>query len=377
MTAPGRFEARLFAPGLPPAGEPVSAWISGDSLHVEGGARLALPLDGVSAAVGGFDHDTVFLHFSLAGTRHSLQVVGTASLAALQAQAPPALLAGLSKVGAGVRRQRWIWRTIFCSGAALGLCIGLLVWRYDHAVAWAAERMSPETERRLGQQVVASLREDGRLLEAGPTVQAVADLGNRLTAGSRYDYRWFVLIDKDVNAFAAPGGVVVVHSGLIEAAQSAEELAGVLAHEVQHVELRHSVQNMIHAMGWAALLTVVLGDVNAIAGVLIHQAGTMRFSRELESQADLHGLQALRRADLPTEGMVTFFRRLQKEEKGSVPFLSSHPATAERIERLESAIKALPHEQAKPSTIDWAAIKNGLAKESPIDVEDGSDDGND
>ena len=377
MIAPGRFEARLFAPGLPPAGEPVAAWISGSSLHVEGGARLAVALDTVTAAVGGFDHDTVFLHFSTGDTRHSLQV-GPASLAVLRAQAPAALLAGLSKVGAGVSRQRWIWRAIFGSAATLGLCIGLLVWRYDHAVAWVAERMSPQTERRLGQQVVASLRKEGRLLEAGPTVQAVADLGNRLTAGSRYDYRWFVLIDKDVNAFAAPGGVVVVHSGLIEAAQSADELAGVLAHEVQHVELRHSLQNMIHAMGWAALLTVVLGDVNAIAGVLIHQAGTMRFSRELETQADLHGLEALRRADLSTAGMVTFFRRLQQEEKGSVPFLSSHPATAERIERLESAIKALPRDEAKPVAIDWPAIKAGLAGESPIDAEDGSDDdGND
>lgn len=114
-------------------------------------------------------------------------------------------------------------------------------------------------------------------------------------------------------------------------------MAGELVHEVQHVDWRHSLRIMINAVGWAALLAVVLGDVGAVAGVLIHQAGAMRFSRELEAQADLHGLAGLPRAGLPVSGMVTFFRRLQKkEEKGSVPLLSSRPATAERVARLES-----------------------------------------
>lgn len=367
MDRAGTFEARLYAPGLAPAGEPVQGRFVGSHLEIEDRDRvtLSVPVTALSATVGGFEHDTIFLEFAEGSTRHSLQLVGTEAVEQVRAHAPGLLKAQLRQAGQGVRRQRWIWRSIFVGAVALGLSIGALVLRYDSVVAWSAEQMSPETERRLGQQVVASLREEGRLLESGPTVQAIADIGNRITAGSPYDYRWFVLVDKDVNAFAAPGGVVVVHSGLIQAAESADEVAGVLAHEVQHVELRHSLQNMIHAIGWAALLTVVLGDVSAIAGVLIHQAGTMRFSRELESEADMRGLDALHKAGLPPQGMVTFFRRLHREEAGSVPLLSSHPATAERIQRLESAIASRAPTRLAPIVVDWPALQRGLEQESP------------
>ncbi|MCC2657690.1 MAG: hypothetical protein K0Q76_2798 [Panacagrimonas sp.] len=369
------FAARLYAPGLAPAGEPVRGRFLGAQLQIEDAHHLTLtvPVAALSATMGGFDHETIFLEFADGSTRYSLQLVGADAVASVRSHAPGVLKAQLQRAGQGVQRQRWIWRSIFFTAFALAVAIGTLVARYDSVVAWSAAQMSPETERRLGQQVIASLRKEGRLLEAGPTVQAVADIGNRLTAGSRYNYRWFVLVDKDVNAFAAPGGVVVVHSGLIQAADSADEVAGVLAHEVQHVELRHSLQNMIHAIGWAALLTVVMGDVSAIAGVLIHQAGTMRFSRELESEADMRGLDALHRAGLPAQGMVSFFRRLQREEAGSVPLLSSHPATAERIERLESAIAARPPQRLAPIVIDWPALQRGLEQESPRSRDPGNE----
>lgn len=372
MDRAGTFEGRLYAPGLAPMGEPVQGRFSGAQLQIEDlhHVTISVPVAALSASVGGFEHDTIFLEFADGSTRYSLQLVGAEAVEQVRSRAPGLLKAQLQRAGQGVRRQRWIWRSIFVGAFALAVAIGAVVLRYDALVAWSADQMSPETERRLGQQVVASLREDRRLLEAGPTVQAIADIGNRLTAGSHYDYRWFVLIDKDVNAFAAPGGVVVVHSGLIQAAESPDEVAGVLAHEVQHVELRHSLRNMIHAIGWAALLTVVLGDVSAIAGVLIHQAGTMRFSRELESEADMRGLEALHRAGLPAHGMVTFFRRLQREETGSVPLLSSHPATAERIARLESAIAARPPPRLAPIVLDWPALQRGLERESPTTSRD-------
>ncbi|MGH8516672.1 MAG: M48 family metallopeptidase [Panacagrimonas sp.] len=376
MERHGSFQARFFAPGLATAGEPVRGRFSGATLEIEDehGVTLSVPVAAVNASVGGFEHETVFLEFADGSTRYSLQLVGAEAVQQVRSSAPRLLQGQLDRVGQGVRRQRWMWRAIFVGAIALGVSIGTVVLRYDAVVAWTAARMSPETERRLGQQVVAGLRDEGRLLEAGPAVQAIADIGNRLTAGSRYDYRWFVLIDKDVNAFAAPGGVVVVHSGLIQAATSADEIAGVLAHEVQHVELRHSLQNMINAIGWAALLTVVLGDVSAIAGVLIHQAGSMRFSRELEREADMRGLEALRRAGLPAQGMVSFFQRLLREDEGSVPLLSSHPATQERINRLESAIAAArPAPPMAPITLDWAALQRGLEDESPTERDPGNE----
>ena len=125
------------------------------------------------------------------------------------------------------------------------------------------------------------------LTQEGLAAKTVAEIGSRLTVGSRYKYRWYVSNDKEVNAFALPGGIIVINAGLIAKAGSADELAGVLAHEVQHVEHRHTLQQMIHAAGWAAVLAVVLGDVSAITAIVVHQLGNLRNSRKLEAQADV------------------------------------------------------------------------------------------
>jgi len=101
--------------------------------------------------------------------------------------------------------------------------------------------------------------------------------------------------DTEVNAYALPGGIVVVNRGLIEKARTADEVAAVLAHEVQHVEQRHSLKGMVNSVGVAAVLMVVLGDASAITAVLAHQAGSMAYGRDLETQADLAGVQAMQK----------------------------------------------------------------------------------
>lgn len=356
------FDARLFGPGLPRAGSPIKAQLLGTNLRLETPQPRVVPLSHLSAQVGGFDHDCVFLNFEDAGARWSLQVVSSATLAALRRQADPRLQRELGRIGGGVSRQRWLWGGLGTLVAALALAAALLVVRYDAFVAWVAQQVPEATEARLGEQLVSALRDGGQLVEEGPALEAIGTIGERLTAGSAYDYRWYLLRDDRINAFAAPGGVVVVHTGLIADAASVEELAGVLAHEIQHVELRHSLQNMIHTLGWAAVLTVVLGDASAIIGVLVHQAGAMSFSRDLEREADALAVPALHRAGVDPQGMVTFFRRLQSQESGSVAWLSSHPATAERIERLQTLIAALPPLVPEPLELDWQGVRSSVQK---------------
>ena len=206
----------------------------------------------------------------------------------------------------------------------------------------------------------------GELHQAGPVVDAIKAIGDRLTNGSRYHYEWYLKDDDSVNAFAVPGGRVIVHSGLIAQAASAEELAGVLAHEVQHVELRHSLRQIIHTAGWAAVLTVALGDVSAMTGIFVHQLGNLQYSRTLESEADVAGLHALARAGIPLAGMRDFFARMQSKEKkagGSIDIalLSSHPATGERLSEIERIAAQTPCTCA-PLKMDWPAVKTGLSK---------------
>ncbi len=108
-------------------------------------------------------------------------------------------------------------------------------------------------------------------------------IGGRLTQGSRYQYKFHVALDKSVNAFAMPGGFVVVHTGLIQLAESPEELAGVLAHEIQHVEQRHSLRAMAQSLGLYAVLSLLVGDTSGLAS-LGGDLLKLKFSRNHETE---------------------------------------------------------------------------------------------
>ena len=199
-----------------------------------------------------------------------------------------------------------------------------------------------------------------KLRQSGLDAAAVKEIGSRLTKGSKYTYQWYIAEDAAINAFAIPGGYVVVNTGLIQAADSAEEVAGVLAHEVQHVELRHTLKNLVHSLGLRAALALALGDISGGAlGDVAATLSELKFSRDLESEADQRGLAALRQASIAPQGMVTFFSKLHKQEKGAAPpaLLSTHPASDNRMRTLQDMIGQQGNWPAQPLPYDWTAIK--------------------
>ena len=118
--------------------------------------------------------------------------------------------------------------------------------------------------------------------------QALDELGDRLAAHveSPYTFRWYLVDDPQVNALAAPGGHVVVFTGLVRATESAEELAGVLAHEMEHVLLRHSLRAIVARLGWRTILSLALGGSGELGGAaarVADQLGALGFSRVQES----------------------------------------------------------------------------------------------
>jgi predicted Zn-dependent protease len=170
-----------------------------------------------------------------------------------------------------------------------------------------------------------------------------------------------VAIDPRLNAFAVPGGHVVVYTGLLLAADSAEEVAGVLAHEVQHVEMRHALKNLLHNLGWRALLALALGDFSG--GVwtgMAEHLGQLGYSRDLEHQADLGGLAALRRAGIAPEGIASFFAKLSRQGGGQIDLLSTHPASSARMQALQRAMAAQGAYTASPLPYDWRALQASL-----------------
>ena len=365
MTAKS-FEICLHGPELPRAGQRCQAYFDNNTLVIECEPLLRVNAAALTVSAGGFDDNALFLNWSAEDLRYAAVVDTSAARHTLLATAPAALRAQLAPAARSVDYQHFKWRAVLVTLAVFTLLVTLVLWKNEAATTWLADQISIETEERLGKTLLSDLLASGELHKDGRTVDVIKVIGERLTKGSKYHYEWYLKDDDSVNAFAVPGGRVIVHTGLINQAASAEELAGVLAHEVQHIELRHSLRQMIHTAGWAAVLTVVLGDVSAITGVLAHQLGNLQYSRTLESEADLAGLHAMARAGIPLSGMRQFFARMQATEKENgagidISLLSSHPATRERLSEIERSAKKIPCTCA-PLKIDWSAVKAAMPK---------------
>lgn len=356
------FDVLYFAPGLPAHGDKARAVFKDGALFING-QRVDVELSEIGVTLGGFSHDRLFLFWHLEEGRYAISPADDSALEQLVSAAPPplsGLLQGAKKDAS--RKQR---RSRFGLGI-LGLIlllpllmVGALFWQ-SHAIAgWAAGHVSIENEQKLGELAFKQATAGMKLREGGIDVAAIGEIGARLTRGSKYSYKWYVADDPSVNAFAVPGGYVVVNTGLIQAAGSAEEVAGVLAHEVQHVELRHTLKNLVHSLGLRAALSIALGDIGGgMVGDMATQLSELKFSRDLESEADRRGLLALRQAGIAPQGMVSFFDKLRKQEGAAPPLLlSTHPASEERMRALQAMLAELGSWPAQPLPYDWQAIK--------------------
>ncbi len=241
--------------------------------------------------------------------------------------------------------------------------------------------LSPQLERRIGEQIMREFRLRDPAYVDDPEVQAyLGELGARLVAASpegQRDFEFFAVRDNTLNAFALPGGFVGIHTGLITAAQSESELAGVLAHEISHVTQRHIArmlgkQKDVGLLSMAAMVVAILAarsnsDVSqaAIAGA---QAAAIQsqlaYSRDFEREADRIGLRTLEQAGFDVRGMATFFERLQRfsrlYENNAPVYLRSHPLTTERISDMENRAQQLPYRQVA-DTLDFQLVRAKLS----------------
>ncbi len=215
---------------------------------------------------------------------------------------------------------------------------------------WVSSYVPVEHEVTLGRQSFDTLSRGLTLKDDGPARAAAQGMVDSLTVDSRFDYEVHVAQDPTPNAFALPGGIIVVHTGLIELTSSAEELAGVLAHEVQHVELRHSLRGLIKELGLRGLWAFVLGDIGgSLAGQAAVELTSLQFSRDDEREADAHGFEALVRAGIDPAGMPAFFRTLSQSAGAQVPaFLSTHPLSEERERELRERLATVEQRAFAP-----------------------------
>lgn len=249
--------------------------------------------------------------------------------------------------------------------AAAGLAVAAAVFvGIPMAARPLAMRTPPELEARFGANMEAQLRVPFRPCKADTrSAELLSDLGRRLgeAADSPFEIRVRAVRAPFVNAFALPGGTILVTGPLIEAARGPDELAAVLAHEIAHVERRHAMQAAWRAMGAGLLLDAVVGGGSGAGQQLIVLAGGFadhRFSRELEAEADDRAIEILQAENISTEGMADFFGRLA--HRGDDPRLrqaaewfQTHPDTAGRAEK---ARRAMRPGQPSMSDRDWMVL---------------------
>ena len=237
------------------------------------------------------------------------------------------------------------WPAILFCCIAIVLIAGILyVWGVRFVADQAARFTPPIAEDRLGRAVSLVLAPEQSRCTDPTARRKLQPIVDRLAAaaGTKYQFHVIYVNQGIVNAFAAPGGYIVVFRGLLDETETAEEFAGVLAHEMQHVIKKHSTRAIAREFSGRALLSLMAVDSSGTPAAL--QAGarlaTLSYQRADEEEADLAGVALLTRAHISPGGLVTFLQRLLGGVGGaeSFKYLSTHPAMSERIGKLHEEI---------------------------------------
>ncbi len=228
-------------------------------------------------------------------------------------------------------------------GAVLGACAS------SGVNAGQVNLISLQEEWSLGDQLARDLGGKLRLVDDSQAVGYVSQVGGRIVAQTELanlPWRFHIVADPQVNAFAIPGGEVYVNTGLIGAADNVAEFAGVLAHEISHGVARHGTEQLSRAYGLEIVASLVLGQNPSIYQQILAQIvgnGAMaKFSRDAEREADFLGVVYMSRAGYDPHGMPAIFQVLLQQRQsrpGAVgQFFSSHPLTEDRIRAVNAEI---------------------------------------
>ncbi len=371
-TAPTSPNALCFSNGFPSTGLPCHVEISANGLTVRfdesnGLGELTLPFRVLSVSAGGLNHDQLVVQWGAAPSTQTVYLKDPALIRTFRSAAPPELMKELDATAAIVRRTRNRNRTAWGVVAAIIGALMLGIWfSMDLLVGWAVDRIPVDWERRIGESAFQDFLIQHPVVKDGPAEAAVQEISKRLVdhiPGNPYTFEIAVIESEVVNAFALPGGYVVVFTALLQKAENAEEVAGVLSHELNHVLERHALERIVKQLGLVAVVGIIVGDQQGL-GRVMKQVGvellSLKFGRNQETEADVTGVQLLHRSRIDPSGMVTFFQRLAEKESGGVEWLSTHPMSAGRAQRLKAEIARLPRTVAEPFTFKWKTVQDAL-----------------
>ena len=289
---------------------------------------------------------------------------------ALQLDAGTELAEQLASVR-GLRRGEGLrWRMWLCGAAIVSvLCLvggyyGLL------ALAKASIHAVPvSVDEKIGKLALDSMDLEGTPVKDKVIVEAVKAMVARLEPHSELKGLTFevrVMDSPQVNAFCLPGGKIVVYTGLLRKAQTAEQVAGVLSHEMAHAIKRHGLQRVTESLGIVVAFELLIGDVGGLVALGVElgkSAALTSYSRESETEADLVGVRMLHAAAVDPLELAGFFEMLKDEGKDvpdAIAWLSTHPQHDVRIATIRGELATLGAREYRPLAIDWDDVQQHL-----------------
>lgn len=228
--------------------------------------------------------------------------------------------------------------------------------------------VSLEEEWQLGQQLERDIAQQLTLVHDQTAVSYIDRLGQQIVAQTEManlPWKFHIVADPAINAFNIPGGHVYVHTGLIDAAANASELAGVMAHEIAHGVSRHGTERLTKAYGMQIAAGVLLGGNPAIYQQILAQIlGTgaiAKFSRDDERESDRLGIRYMHQAGYNPVGMAGMFERILAERNrrpsGVEQFFSTHPLTEDRIADARNMAQQLPQRNVVTDEPGFRTVK--------------------
>lgn len=350
-TAYENFQAHAFHPDLPDPLEGTMFFTAWAVTFQSGDMSIEIPLQQLLTDFDSAGDGRVILRDS----SDSGWTLVTSDMDVLELRSIPQLVQLAERVQAQLTRRELVRRAkialIFFAASGLALWMGMLA--IGAMVRSIVARVPPHVEKQVGDDALAELKSD---LQLSTDTNQVA----RLTAAAQpllsvlpaeQPWQFHIINDDSLNAFALPGGHILVTTGLLHRVQRPEELLGVLAHEVAHVTHKHGFRRQISSAGPLLVFQIFLRGRSGTMAVLAGGSAllvTQSFSQEYEQEADDVGWKYLLAANIDPSGMTDVFRKLKAAEAAEkhLSFLpkafESHPDIDKRIARLEAKWKRLP-----------------------------------
>ena len=230
--------------------------------------------------------------------------------------------------------------------------------------------LTSETDRKLGELILETYQIDDLVMEGDTVVNIVKEIFRELCDENDIDasrIRFLVVDKSEANAFTLPGRIIVVHKGLITESNSAEEVAGVIAHELAHLELGHIRQKLIREVG----LQIILNSAGGSAGgeairEIIYISSSRAFEREHETDADMFAVKLLAECRIDPAGLAEFlYRMADSSEEGPLSWISTHPGSEERSEYIMDERESYDMEFEPVYKGDWQELISSYDRDAP------------